>query len=259
MSIVRKNCGSGHSYVIDGARVDGVTTLLSEGTPSGGLVTWSARCVAERVIDMDNFEIDELRHDMNREDAIKDLTNTYRLKRQRLAVRGTKVHALADRISRGEQVDIDDEELYGFATSAARFLDDWHVRPILSEQTVGSRQWSYGGTFDLVCDMNGYRCLVDYKTSSRRPHWRTALQLAAYRWADCYVGYDGTEIPMSEVGIEQAYIVNVRDDGYDIYPIESGPDVFRAFLHVAHVAREVRTASSWISDPRQAPTTGVAA
>jgi hypothetical protein len=64
---------------------------------------------------------------------------------------------------------------------------------------------------------------------------------------------------MSEVGIEQAYIVNVRDDGYDIYPVESGPDVFRAFLHVAHVAREVRTASSWISDPRQAPTTGVAA
>jgi len=255
VSIVRKNHGTGHSYYIDGKKVDGVTTLLSEGTPSGGLVPWAAACVAERVADMAIEELDQL-YDLGRDAMIADLKRTYITKRQKLAVRGTKVHALAEKLIRGEPVAVEDEDevLYGHALSAVKFMDDWRVTPLLSEQPIGSRAWAYGGTFDLIGDISGLvgaprRALIDYKTGLRKPHWRTALQLAAYRWADCYVAGDGTEIPMSEVGIEDTYVVQLRDDGYDCYPVDTGPNVYAAFLHVAYVARETRTADAWIGEP----------
>ena len=47
----RRNHGRGHSYLLDGEKVPGVTTLISNGFPKSALINWAARTVAARAVD----------------------------------------------------------------------------------------------------------------------------------------------------------------------------------------------------------------
>jgi hypothetical protein len=166
--------------------------------------------------------------------------------RDAAAARGTEVHALAEKLSHGEEVDVP-PELTAYVDSALKFLNEWQPRTVLTEVVVASRQWGYAGTFDLLADLpNGRRVLFDYKTSASGIWPETALQLAAYRHADTYLGTDGTEMPASELEIEYCAAVWVRPDGYDVIPVDTDEAVFRAFLHVQYVARVTDNMKSWV-------------
>jgi hypothetical protein len=47
----RKNHGRGHTYYINGTKVDGVTTIIGNGLPKPALVNWAARCAADEAVD----------------------------------------------------------------------------------------------------------------------------------------------------------------------------------------------------------------
>lgn len=53
----------------------------------------------------------------------------------------------------------------------------------------------------------------------------------AYGHAEFH-GLDGHEHPVSELGIEAAYGVHIRPDGYDVYPLRYGPDIFAEWLTI---------------------------
>lgn len=237
-----------HYYTLDGKRADGVTTLISGGLPKPALIKWAPRTVAEYVADNAGV-VEELRL-LGRDAMVRELKEVPWTQRDAAAARGTEVHALAERLSHGDEVEIP-EGLDGYVDAAVRFLDDWRIKPIHTEVAVANRQWGYAGTADLLADLGGRTALMDYKTSKSGIYGETALQLAAYANAEIYLDGDGAEQPMP--AIDAAYAVWLRPDGYDVYEMDISEPVYKTFLHVAYVARQAKHLDSWKSDALEAP------
>lgn len=253
MPIRRIQRGRNHGYTINGEKAWGVTTAMSKGLPKPALMYWAAKCVAQEAVDMLEMADSGWRTKFDtRERLIDHLKKAPIRMRDDAAVRGTRVHHYAEKLIRGAEVEVPDE-LRGHVESALKFMDEWRVAPLLIERTVGSYRWGYAGTFDLIGELpDGRRVLFDYKTGSAI--WPdTALQLAAYRHADAYVAEDGTEIPMTEVGVTEAKAVWVRADGYDVIPLQSDEKVFKVFLHMLQVAKAIDVMETWRGDAEQVP------
>lgn len=220
---------SSHRYKLDGEWVTGVTTLLSV-LNKPALPKWAAKSVAEYVAR--NRDGIEHLYGMGEGPMIDALKGVPWQERDDAAVRGTDVHDFAERIVKGEEVDVP-EHYVGHVESALAFMEDYGIEPLLVEACVGSREFKYAGKLDLVADQrSGPRAIWDYKTSKSGIYKETAFQLAAYAFAEFH-GEGGDESPMADLGIEASYGVHLRADGYDVYPLAFGPDVYDEFLCIA--------------------------
>lgn len=260
MPIKRIQRGRNHAYTINGNAAVGVTTALSKGLPKPMLVPWGARCVAQEAAPLimgGSAAIEEylfVRNLKTEQRLIEHLKQAPNRIRDGAALRGSKVHKIAESLVFGaDDLDIP-EELRGHVESCVKFIKDWQVRPLLVENTIGSYRWGYAGTFDLIAELpDGRRVLFDYKTGTSGIWPETALQLAAYRYADAYVAQDGTEIPMREVGVTEAKAVWIRADGYDVIPLNTDGGVFKVFLHVLQVAKAVDAMAAWKGEAELPP------
>lgn len=247
--IRRVNRGRGHTYVdANGLTVPGVTTIL-KALPKDALINWAANATAEAAVDRWG-ELSKL-GPAARLNALKKARYD---DRDTAANRGTVVHGLGQRLVADERVEIPDG-LEGHVESYVRFLDEWDVQPVLVEAVVMSHRHGYAGTLDLLADLPplGKRLLIDLKTSRSGVFGETALQLAGYRYADTYVTDDGSEAQMIEV--DACAAVHVRADGYDLIPVEAGPEQHRALLYVQQVHRWDATARDLIGAALTPPTT----
>lgn len=218
---------SSHRYYLDGKPVPGVTTILNV-LNKPALPKWAAGEVAEYVAD--HRDAVEHLYGMGRGPMVAALKATPWEKRDRAADRGTAFHEYAERILNGEQVDVPDEQV-PLVESALAFMQAWQIRPVLTEAAVGSREHWYAGTLDLVADHNrGPRAIFDWK-SGKRIYASAAFQLNAYGHAEFH-GTGGVEHPMADLGIEAAYGVHIRADGYDVLPLRFGPDIYDEFLTI---------------------------
>lgn len=219
-----------HHYVdANNQRIPGVTTILSTGLPKPALVNWAANTTAAYAVD--NWETLEQSKPSER---LKLLQKARYEDRDAAAKRGTEIHALADQLINGETV-IVPEELRGHVEAYARFLDDWQPEPILTEVTVVSYTHGYAGTLDMIYRLSdGTTILADIKTSRSGIYGETALQLAAYRFADVYLADDGTEQPMPPV--DECAAIWVRADGYSVYPMTCDERTFLDFRRVQQTA-----------------------
>lgn len=223
-----------HRYWLNGKPVTGVTTLLKKGLPKDALMYWSAKTVAEYVADNEDAIV-QLRS-MGREPMVAALKGVPWEKRDQAAVRGTDVHALAERIVNGEAVEVP-VHLEAHVRGYADWLDTFDLVPVLTECSVAHQTLWYAGRFDLIADVMGTRWLLDVKTSSNI-YGETALQTDAYRHAEFYVTDDDpeTHLPMPE-GIERIGALHVTDAGTTLYPFDSSGEPFRIFKHIAFVAK----------------------
>jgi hypothetical protein len=228
----RVNRGRGHSYTVDGRPIAGVTTLIGDGCPKPALTNWAARTVAEYVAD----HLEQLHaQQLGRDSLVGLLKGVPWGDRDAAANRGTQVHDLAQRLARGDEVDVPGE-LVGHVDAYLAFARDWEPTDELVERPcINVARW-YAGTFDLVASLKGRgRVLLDIKTSRSGVYPETALQLAAYRNSEYYETDDGTLAAMPAV--DETLALWLRADGYDLLPIDTGPEVFRSFLYVADVAQ----------------------
>lgn len=258
MSIQRINRGRGHSYKVDGQPVDGVTTLIKGGLPKPALMYWSARTVAEYVAD--NLDQVAAMAGMGRASIVAALKEVPWTARDAAAAKGTEVHALAEKVVHGDRVDVP-EQIAGYVESCVAFLDEYRVEPIVVEAVIASRRWRYAGTADLLAKLTlpgdeVVTAVADYKTGASGIWPDVALQLAAYRNGDVYLNARGAEYPLAGLGLaETAYAVWLRPDGYDVYPVNAGPDVFKVFNHLAYVARRTDEKkgeiTSWLGEALQ--------
>lgn len=252
MSIQRINAGRGHWYKVDGTKYDGVTTLIKDGLPKPALMYWSARSVAEYVAD--NLDQVAAMGPMGRQSIVAALKEVPWTARDTAAAKGTEVHALAEQLVHGDEIEVP-EHLAGFVESCVKFLDEWKVRPLAVEAPVAHRRWRYAGTVDLFAEITGpngtERAVLDYKTAASGVWPETALQLAAYRHAEAYLDADGQEQTVADLNLTASYAVWLRADGYDVIPLDTSNEVFRAFTHVAYVARRARQAKSWVGEAIQ--------
>lgn len=218
-----------HRYKLDGEWVPGVTTVLGV-LNKPALIKWAANQVASYVAD--NRAAVEHLYDMGRDAMVGALKETPWQKRDEAGYRGNVLHDYAQRLLRGEELELDlDDEHMAVVESALAFMEDWSIEPILIEQACASRQHRWAGTLDLVADNSeGPRAIFDWK-SGKRIYAEACFQLNAYAHAEFY-GVDGDEHPMPELQIGAAYGVHIRADGYDVVPLEFGEHVYEEFLTI---------------------------
>lgn len=222
--------GRGHSYLLDGEPADGITESLSNGYPKPALIGWAGNETAGYAVD--NW--DELA-EMPISKRLAVLQKARYLNRDKAAVRGTDVHALAVRLAAGEEIDVP-EHLLGHVDAYLKFTEDWQPKEMLVEAVVGNRQWRYMGTLDVIAMLGDEDFwLLDWKTTQSGIFPESALQLSAYRRAEFYLDSQGREQAMPKV--DRTGCVWLRADGYDLIPVDTSDDVFRTFLYVQQVAR----------------------
>ena len=238
-------------------RVPGVTTLMDKGLPKPALINWAASATSEYAVD----HWDELA-DLTPSVRLKTLNRARYADKDKAANRGTAVHDLAEKLVQGERVAVP-EELEGHVASYVRFLDEFDVQPVLVERTVHSAKHGYCGTLDLVADLldpddpepgTRRRWLLDIKTNRSGIFGETALQLAAYRYADVWIDED-EEVEHEMPEVELTGGVWVRSDGYDLVPVEAGPAQHRYFLYAMQVAQFAEGSRDLVGQPIVSPST----
>ena len=241
----RRNYGRGHSYYLGDRKLDGVTTVISNGLPKPALVKWAANCAADLACD----EWDAL-GELPLSERRKRLAGAPDAARDTAAVRGTRVHALADKLARGEEVTVPDD-LAGHVESCVRFLNDWEVDTQLAERPVYHEKYLYAGTFDLLATVQGETWLLDWKTNKSGPFGDVAFQLAAYAHATHYQHADNDVRRMPF--IDRCGVVWLRADGYELYPFHVDALVFRQFLYIQQVAKAAAVSRDYKGDALTAP------
>lgn len=250
--IRRVNTAKGHHYK-DAAnnRVHGPTGFIDGGVPKPALITWAANVTAEYAVD----HWDEL-------SALGPAARLKRLQAARYdskdaaARRGTEVHRAAEMLLAGKSVQVSDE-IAGHVESYAQFMDEFQVEPVHVEFSAVSYRWGYAGTGDIVCWMvlpeHGRKLiLADAKTSRSGIFGETALQLAAYRYADVWI-VDGKEQPPDPVDFCAG--IHIRGDGYDLLPVEAGPEQHKHFLYAMKISQWSASSRDLIGAPITPPTT----
>lgn len=224
MSIERIEYPNYHRYKIDGKWAIGVTTAL-KGIPKDALKGWAAKLVATHVVE----NIHEVKRMLDTGGArptihfLKELPNQ---RRDDAAVRGTEVHALAERYIKGEAIEVP-SHLEPYVRGYAAYIEDFNPTTIHEELVVASRKHGYAGTLDSIQDVPSLgRCLVDYKTSNG-VFGEYALQVAAYRFAEVYLDGD-TEHPM--IPVDQALILHIKPDDYNLIPVQADEAAFAKYL-----------------------------
>jgi hypothetical protein len=232
----RINRGAGHSYILDGEPVAGVTSILAEGLPKPALVDWAARETANYAVN--NWT--ELTAEQPAQRLRKLEKSRFVVNREATA-RGTTVHKYAAALLAGQTVDVPDA--YGDVVDRCLdFLRDWQISELAVEATVINRTWGYMGACDLIARVGDDPTvwLFDWKTGRSGVWPDVALQLAAYAHAESMLVGD-VERPFPNV--ERAAAVYLTGDHYDVIPAQIDEPVFRAFLHCMGIAE-------WRSLPR---------
>ena len=245
--IRRKETARGHHYIdATGTRVPGVTTILGDGLPKAALINWAAGATADAAVNL----WDELAA-LPPAARLKRLNGARYEDKDRAANRGTEVHGMAEHLIAGEQVQAPDD-IAGHVEACARFLDEFDFQPEHVEFSIASYRYGYAGTGDFIASIllpsgakvpeewqrfrgQRIRILGDWKTNRSGIFGETALQLAAYRYADVLLPARGPEVPMPAV--DACAAIWVRGDGYELKPVTAGPDQHRTFLYAQQIAQ----------------------
>lgn len=249
----RKHGKSGHSYAIDGVKVEGVTTILNALPKS--LAQWAADAGANYAVE----HWDELA-DLPLTKKLDAIRYAHRDIRDAAALRGTEIHHHGQRLAGGLPIEVPPEHR-GPVEAYAQFLDAWEIEPIATETPIVNLPHRYGGTADLWAHIgvrDGVRALIDLKTG-KNVYESTVLQLTAYRngtlWQPDTWNHNtdkpttaaqrqASEEPLPPV--DEVWVAHILPDTVRFLPVtrtdyavpgEPPPPQFRMFLYVQQVHR----------------------
>jgi hypothetical protein len=241
----RRNHGKGHSYLLDDKKIDGVTTILNS-LPKIALIDWAARTTAAAAVD----RWDELAQ-MPLSKRLRELEQARWNAVKTAGLRGTTIHALADRLAHGLPVDVPDEHV-GPVEAYARFLDKWDIHMIATEAPCANTELNYGGTLDAVGTIGRLGTgpvMIDLKTGG--VYDEAALQVAAYAGCDLWQP-DGPESEQAMPELEGLYIARILTDDVLLLPVVDEPD--RLLLQFRYVMATHR----WLARVKDDPAIGAA-
>jgi hypothetical protein len=230
----RINHGRGHRYELDGQPIPGVTTILKV-LDKPALNDWRVRTVAEYCYEH-RAELAGLAESAFLAKAKKAPYQTS----STAAARGTQIHAHAEQLAAGQEVDVPAEH-DPYVRQYLRLLDELDPKFVNLEFPVFNRTTLYAGTADAVAEIPALgegRTLLDLKTG-KGVYGETALQLAAYRWAEIWLDDDGNESPVEELDIRRSAVAWVGPDSWALYPVDTELPVFRLFQYAAELWRNV--------------------
>lgn len=242
----RKNFGNSHAYYVDDVKIPGVTSIIGV-LDKPALVTWAARTVARHAVD--NW--DRLAG-MPLLDRYTELERAQYAKNKEAAVRGKRIHALGEKIMRGETVSTDDASLRQAAQVYANLLDEWDLQPIGIEMSCVNYAYQYAGTADGVFYSPRLGTVIADIKTGKKAYSEVALQLAAYRYCDEYLieierrGPRGGKLPsdwearpMPEV--DGAVVIHIERETDEspaaahLLPVKADQEIWDQFLYLREI------------------------
>lgn len=265
----------GRYYVhpVTGQKLVSVTNVLGTCVAKQALIPWAAKVTAEYAVEYLPTITQQLRTEP-REQVRKHISAQVTVARDKAADLGTRIHAYADAHVTGRTMSVD-EEVAPYLAQYLRFLADWGIdleRDVeAAELTVATPSSGYAGTLDLRVrlPLDGYAegkvaptkpgeprpvWTIDIKTSATRP--RTSgypeyvLQLAALRYAKEMWLPDNTVAPLPPSA--GAAVLNLRQNGYALIPVDANPPAHHAFLNLLEGAKWLH-ARELFEPPVEAP------
>ena len=148
---------------------------------------------------------------------------------------GSSVHAAIDRFNRGEDLGITEINASHVAQYGA-FMHRHNVKVIASERYVINTTIGFGGTYDLLAEVDGELALVDAKTGKAKLSQR--LQLTGLSMGELH-GEDG-QVPEDMPQVEAAYILLLRPDSYELIRHEITDADRDHFTHLVETYHRIR-------------------
>lgn len=227
-----------HVYTVNGQKIPSVTGITGV-IDKPALAPWFGKMCGlwvennqDRITDLlTEHGVDEIKLKA----FIKDMKAHPRTASREAADIGTLVHQFAEEWGLGLEPEMPANPL---ARTAAEAFLDWarehKVKILEAEFKVYSKTYHYAGTCDLDAEIDGARCIVDYKTSSGIwPEY--AFQVAAYQHAR-----------QEELGIayDRRWIVRFPKDGkgFEAKPLDDFEADFDAFLGALKLYRRLKAA-----------------
>lgn len=213
-----------------GDKVPGVTTVLNM-IPKPFLKAWGEKLVATEAVEgLANWQPLAER---DPQAAIDYLKQTPRRTTKAAADLGSHAHGVFEALSLGEEVTDLTPDLTPFANHFRDFLDTVQPEYLAVEDTVWSEEHGYAGSFDALALVQGQRCWIDNKTTRSGVYPEVALQLSAYSHADYVLdGATGEQNLVVPSASDRGLVVHVRPEGWSLYEVPIGEDVFEHFLHL---------------------------
>ena len=226
-------------YTWRGEQFWSVTTVLDNALPKRALTYWAAKKVAEAAADLAEQLPGLVAHD--REAAVRMLKGAPWAESERAADVGTLIHAQVEARSLGQPIPEPPPVARPRLAAWRRFVVEHEPDYIATEAVVVNRACSYAGTLDAIVRLGGRPTLLDYKTG-KGVYSETALQLAAYRFAEFIALVDGSEYPMPEV--EAAVVLHLPADGtYELVEVQADGAAFGYFRYAQAIYRWLEQAS----------------
>jgi len=260
----RKDGSTTHWYRVAGESRSGrgVTALLSNGYPKGALKVWAARCVADAALD--DRDTWEPLAERSRDAAYDYLWKAPDRDRDEAANRGQEVHALAERLAAGEEVEVP-EPLEGMVDTYLDWRATWQPANEYLEIVGHNATHNYLGKFDGLATFTGWfaeepereaQVLYDIKTNRSGVFPDVALQLAAYanfeevclelteRTSGSRTYWECWE-PEPMPAVDGIAVLHLSPDGWQFRPIDPGlaRKCFALFLMAAKIAEFI--GSGW--------------
>jgi hypothetical protein len=155
---------------------------------------------------------------------------------------GTRVHAVAEALARGESVGIADDVRPFIAAYRRDFLEAFCPRFLAVEAMVCSPRYEYGGTADAFVEIDGEIWLLDYKTGAG-VYPDSALQLSGLARAQ-FIGRTDDPTPYPVPPATRFGILHVRPEGARLLPVVVDRQTVAAFL-------DARRLFAWDQGPAQ--------
>jgi hypothetical protein len=241
-----------HRYYWNGAGpFPGVTSVI-KALDKPALIEWAKRETARCAIDNYDF-IQDLRQRGGDEAARKWVASIPDFARDTAAQLGSAVHAIAEKISRGQEFSVELDHL-PYVEAYRRFLEDYQPEFKSLERMVFSEEHGYGGTFDSIAAINGQTFLIDTKTS-KSVYEETAMQLAALSRAD-FCGLPGDPKKYRIPKVQRHAVLHIRPDKYargyrliEFRVTDADYDAFLACLRLTNWRRDSKPIGESVPRP----------
>ena len=148
---------------------------------------------------------------------------------------GTLAHEMCEAYLRKERLDLSQysPDDVTRARRAFRKFIGWtkgkRIEPLLLEEPLVSEKHQFGGTIDILANVNGTPTLIDLKTS-KALYPEHLLQVAAYDQLLVDNGYWSSEVYILRIG-------RVEDEGFEYRRVDRLRRRWRVFSHLLEVYR----------------------
>ncbi|MEV4749013.1 hypothetical protein AB0K21_21765 [Streptosporangium sp. NPDC049248] len=242
-----------------GVLLRSVTTILNQGGGHEALAFWAAKVTAETAMDNVVEMVAASRTEEGRAEFIKWLKGEPNRRKDERADVGSAVHKLIECRILGEPAPIRllaNKSLTSYITHFHRWVKEWEIEFEASEMVVAHYEDGYAGTLDYLFrspkvakklgvpadtiipgdtktggTLNG----TTYNGDVHGVYPEAGLQMSAYRKAPWGWERNGDRIelpPRHDVGV----ILHLRPEGYNLYPVRCGDDMYDMFQTVRRLA-----------------------